>query len=99
MVFYMSTPKNKYMKNHCSDITKNGEEEIKKEFTKKLAKHIKKVRKEKGITQEDLAFESGLNSAYIGHLERGVYSPTLYVVWKISKALGISLQDFLANFS
>lgn len=79
-------------------LTEKGEERLKTQFTKKLAKHIKKIRKEKKITQEQLAFDAGLNSAYIGHLERGIYSPTLYVVWKISQALKTNLFEFLKRF-
>ena len=82
-----------------SPLTRKGEEKLKAQFRKRLARHIKKVRKEKKITQEQLAFDAGLNSAYIGHLERGVYSPTLYVVWKISQALKINLIEFLKGFS
>ena len=74
------------------------EEKIKKEFSGKFAERLKKIRKEKNITQEELAFKAGLNSAYIGHLESGIYSPTLYVVWKISQVLGVGLDQFLSNF-
>ena len=81
-----------------STITRKGEEKLKAKFTKRLARHIKKARKEKKVTQEQLAFDAGLNSAYVGHLERGVYSPTLYVVWKLSKALKIDLANFLKEF-
>ncbi len=81
-----------------SSLTRKGEEKLKAQFTKRLARHIKKIRKEKKITQEQLAFDAGLNSAYIGHLERGVYSPTLYVIWKISQALKIDLGAFLKKF-
>lgn len=77
-----------------------AEEEVslRKEFTRQLATHLKKIRKEKKISQEELAHRAGLNSAYIGHLERGIYSPTLFVVWKIAKALGSTLNDFLKGF-
>ncbi|OGM31464.1 transcriptional regulator, partial [Candidatus Woesebacteria bacterium RIFCSPHIGHO2_02_FULL_38_9] len=45
--------------------------------------------------QEELAFKAGLNPAYVSHLERGIYSPTLYVFWKLAKALGMSVSDLL----
>ena len=81
-----------------STPTRKGEERLKAQFTKRLARHLKKVRKEKKITQEQLAFDAGLNSAYVGHLERGVYSPTLYVIWKLSQALKVNLTEFLKGF-
>ncbi|MBP9669813.1 helix-turn-helix transcriptional regulator [Candidatus Woesebacteria bacterium] len=76
--------------------TRNNPERTK--FRKELATLVKSVREKKKITQEELADLAGLNSAYIGHLERGVYSPTLYVTWKIAEALGIPLQELLQNF-
>lgn len=100
MVFPMITPENKSMKplTYKPATTKRGEEKIRAQFTKKLAKRIRGVRKQKKMTQEELAFEAGLNSAYLGHLERGVYSPTLFVVWKIAKALKIELEELLKDF-
>lgn len=74
------------------------EDKLRKEFTKQLATQLKDVRKKKKVSQEELAHRAGLNSAYIGHLERGIYSPTLFVVWKIAKALDITLDEFLKGF-
>ncbi len=74
------------------------EDQLRKEFTQQLATHLKDVRKKKKVSQEELAHRAGLNSAYIGHLERGIYSPTLFVVWKIAKALDITLDEFLKGF-
>lgn len=74
------------------------EDQLRKEFTHQLASHLKDVRKKKKVSQEELAHRAGLNSAYIGHLERGIYSPTLFVVWKIAKALDITLDEFLKGF-
>ncbi|MEK7070800.1 MAG: helix-turn-helix transcriptional regulator [Patescibacteria group bacterium] len=65
----------------------------KNEFTLKVALEIQKLRKSKKISQEELAEKANLNTSYIGHLERGLYSPTLYVMWKIAKALKVTLSD------
>ncbi len=97
MAYTLETIKDIRMR-YKSTLTRKGEEKLKAQFTKKLAKHIKRIRKEKKITQEQLAFDAGLNSAYVGHLERGIYSPTLYVIWKISQALKINLTEFLKGF-
>lgn len=100
MVFPMITPNNRSMKTltYRPTITKQGEEKLRKRFTKRLAEYIKNARKKKKMTQETLAFEAGLNSAYVGHLERGVYSPTLFVIWKICQALEVNSSDFLKDF-
>ena len=74
------------------------QEKIKLQFTKALAEHIKKIRDQKGITQEDLAFKAGINTAYLGHLERGIYSPTMFVIWRIADALDMSMEEFMKAF-
>ena len=56
----------------------------------KIGKVIRKIREEKGVTQEKLAFEAGLNRAYIGYIERGERNPSTETLVKIAKALKIS---------
>jgi transcriptional regulator with XRE-family HTH domain len=51
------------------------------------------VRKEKGLTQQKLAEEADLHLTYVAHLEYGKYHPTVFVLWKIAKALGVTLND------
>lgn len=67
----------------------------KKEFTKKLAENIKRLRKAKNLSQEELAHRAGLYRTYIGHLENARYSPSAYVVYKIAKALHIRLSELI----
>lgn len=54
-----------------------------------FARNLKMARKIKGMSQEDLAFEAGIDRTYISSLERAVYSPTLDVVERLAKALEI----------
>ncbi|MEJ8476913.1 helix-turn-helix domain-containing protein [Roseibium algae] len=51
-----------------------------------FAKNVRLARKHKGLSQEDLAFESGLDRTYISCLERCVYSPSLDAVEKLAAA-------------
>ena len=88
----MSSPKYK------PSLSKSEQARLRKQFTKRLAIHLRKVRDEKEMTQEDLAFKAGINTAYYSHLERGVYSPTMFVIWKIAEALKIDLENFMKGF-
>lgn len=65
------------------------------QFTKEVAKRIKIVREQKGLSQEELADRAGLYRTYIGHLENARYSPSSYVVYKIAKALKVSVSDII----
>lgn len=64
-------------------------------FKRDLGKKIKLLRKEKGLTQEELFFESNVSSSHIGMIETAKKNPTLDVLFKISRALGVSLSQLL----
>ncbi len=67
------------------------------ELTIKVGTRIRTLRKERGYTQEQLAFEANMHPAQIGHIERGVQSPTIDTLEKIINALNVSIQEFF-NF-
>jgi len=58
---------------------------IKKQF----GKHLKKLRNEKGWTQEELAERAGMHFTYIGQIERGLRNPSLINLYKLARALGV----------
>jgi len=66
---------------------------LRKEYTSRLGERLKEVRKSKRMTQQELAERAGLHLTYVGHLELGKYHPTVYVMWKISKALEVSMNE------
>ena len=45
------------------------------------------------MTQEDLAFEIGVDRSYMGFIERGERNLTLETIAKIAKALSVSLSE------
>lgn len=66
---------------------------LRKEFTARLSERLKEVRKSKKMTQQELAEKAGLHLTYVGHLELGKYHPTVFVMWKIAKALDVSMNE------
>ena len=54
---------------------------------------IKKKRKEKGLTQVDLAFLVGISQIYISHFETGGLVPSKSHIKKIAEILGISPEN------
>jgi DNA-binding XRE family transcriptional regulator len=61
----------------------------------RLAVNLKRLRKERGWSQEALAAESGLDRTYISGIERRVKNPTITVVERVAKALSCSLGSLL----
>lgn len=62
---------------------------------KRLAVNMKRLRKERGWSQEALADEAGLDRTYISGIERTVKNPTITVVARIGAALSCKLGDLL----
>lgn len=52
-----------------------------------FAENVKKYRKERRLTQEELAFESGLHRTYISSIERGRRNVSIENIEKIASAL------------
>ena len=61
----------------------------------RLATNMKRLRKERGLSQEALADEAGLDRTYISGIERIVRNPTITVIEKIAMALGCRSGDLL----
>lgn len=72
-----------------------GKPNIHKYILEAFGQRMQKVRKEKGITQEELASKLSMHRTYIGLVERGERNPTIRTLYKIAKALGIKSSDLL----
>lgn len=59
----------------------------------KIAENIRRTRKDRNITQEALAYEAGLNRAYIGYIERGERKPSVETLEKIAKVLKVRIFE------
>jgi transcriptional regulator with XRE-family HTH domain len=54
-----------------------------------VARNLRVLRKQKGLSQEELAFHAGINRNYVGQIEREEKSPTVDMIEKLAGALGI----------
>ncbi len=59
------------------------------DIQRRVGNNVRKFRKEKGLSQETLAFDCGLHRTYISGVERGIRNPTVKILAQIAKALGI----------
>ena len=60
-----------------------------------LGKQIKKIRESLELSQEELAEEAGLHRTYISQVERGIKSPSVKTLIKVSEALGVKASELL----
>ncbi|HZE87103.1 MAG TPA: helix-turn-helix transcriptional regulator [Methylomirabilota bacterium] len=61
----------------------------------KIAKHLKRYRKAKGMTQETLAEKVGVSLGWISRVERGVNAPNLTLLTKIARTLDVKVKDLI----
>ena len=60
---------------------------------KNFGTRLKYIRKEKGLTQEELAEKVGIHPTYVGKIESGKSNLSLLMIFRISCALGIKLYE------
>ena len=62
-----------------------------------LGKELRKARLAAGLTQEELAFKADVSRNYVSLLELGEKSPTVHVLLRICKALGVKASKLIAR--
>ncbi|SNR24992.1 helix-turn-helix transcriptional regulator [Flavobacterium sp. ov086] len=67
------------------------------EGLKLLAKRLKEIRSEKGLSQEELAYRSEITLSQIARIETVRINPTVSTIFKIARALEVPLNE-LFNF-
>ena len=69
--------------------------ESQQEVLKAFGARVRRLRRAKGLSQEELAFRSGLNRTYVGAVERGERNIALLNIRRLAEALGCPPGDLL----
>lgn len=67
-------------------------------FLKQFGNNLRELRIQKGLTQEDLAFEAELDLTQIGRIERGVTNTSISIAYKLAKALKVNVKQLFENY-
>ena len=59
----------------------------------RLGKNLRRLRLQKGWSQEEFAFEANIHRTYVSDLERGARNPTIVVVEKLAISLGVTVSE------
>jgi len=59
---------------------------------------LRALRNDRGWSQEHLAELAGVTLNYVGNLERGEQGPSLHVLVRLARALGVDMATLLAEF-
>ena len=63
-----------------------------------LAGLLKRLREERGITQEQLAFDADITASALSRIERGLNSPGWVTVSRIATGLGVGIAQLAADY-
>lgn len=66
--------------------------EIKRDILIQFGERVREIRKDKNLSQEELAFKADLHRTYIGMIERAEKNVTLLNIDKIAKALEVNIN-------
>jgi len=58
-----------------------------------LKNRLEEIRKQRGLTQEELAAALEVSRQTIGSLENGRYNPSIILAFKIARFFGMSIED------
>ena len=59
-----------------------------------MAWNLRRVRVRRGLSQERLAFDAGVDRSYVGGLERREENPTVDVLDRLAQTLSITIAEF-----
>ncbi len=61
-----------------------------------FGRHVRELRKKRGLSQEEIAFRSGLDRSYVGQVERGEKNIALINICRLAYALNLAPLELLA---
>lgn len=60
------------------------------DMRKLVGRNFARLRREKGLTQEEVQVRSGFSQQYLSSLERGRRNPTIITLYELARAIGVS---------
>lgn len=64
----------------------------------RLAWNVRQLRAARGLSQETLAVDSGVAAPYLSRIENGTVNPTIDVLDRLARALGVEVDALLRAF-
>ena len=60
-----------------------------------FAANLRRLRHEKGLSQDDLAYEAEVSRSYLSQLEKGAFYASLKIIGKLAEAFGVEPDELL----
>jgi len=72
---------------------------LEEDMRARFGRRLRELRRDRGLSQEELAFRSGLHRTYVSSAERGERNVSLVNIERLARALEISISDFFPRTS
>lgn len=76
-------------------VEAHGDELGAAEMSRRVADNLRRLRKERSMSLDQLATTSGVSRAALSQIEGSKTNPTLVILWKIATGLGVPFQALL----
>jgi transcriptional regulator with XRE-family HTH domain len=60
-----------------------------------FATNLRRIRHARGLSQDELAYETGMSRSYLSQLEKGSYYASLKIIGRLADALNVEATEFL----
>lgn len=67
------------------------------DIAKIVAQNVRAARAKADLSQEDLAYQAGVDRSYLWGIEGGTRNPTIQVIAKLADALGVTSADLMTK--
>lgn len=65
------------------------------DMRKLVGRNLARLRREQGLTQEELEARSGFSQQYLSGIERGKRNPTVITIYELAQALGVNHLELM----
>lgn len=65
---------------------------------RRVGLNLQRIRRDKGLSQEELADRSSVHQTYLSGVEGGKRNPSIAVLARIAKALNIDAEELFRRF-
>ncbi len=66
------------------------------DYSKAFGAHIRLLRQQQGLSQEEVAHRAGIHVTYLSGIERGVRNPSLKNIRRVAIALGFPVRELFS---
>lgn len=68
-----------------------------KDLNKNIGENLKRIRKSRKLTIDELSLDAVVSKSMISEIERGIRNPSITVLWNLANSLKVSLNYFLKD--